>query len=131
MSDPVYFGFSLPFVSSAGVLPLQADERIIKNDLMALLQTIPGQRVMRPTFGVGINSFVFESMTNSDMGALRSEIIKAVQRFETRVKLTFVDVSESPTVPNTLRIKIQGHTIINKNKLFEIELSLNLTGGVM
>lgn len=129
MSAPVYFGFSMPFISSAGVLPLQADERIIKNDLLALLLTVPGQRVMRPTFGTKINAFAFESMTENNLIELRSEIIQSIETNEPRVQLISIDVVES-TVPNVLNIKIKAYTILNPNKSFELEVGLNLTGGL-
>lgn len=128
MAEPIYFGYGLPFISNAGILPLQADERLIKNDLLSLLLTSPGQRVMKPTFGTRINLFQFEQMTPGDLSNLRSNIINAIRNYEPRVELIDVRVEES-AVANTVNIKIVGVTTLNKNKTFEIDLDLNLTGG--
>lgn len=128
MADPVWFGYNLPFNSNAGVLPLQADERIIKNDLLSLLLTTPGQRVMRPSFGTEINLLQFEQMTDEALDQLRTNIINAIRQHEPRVVLQDVQVEEAG-VANMVNIRIRGYTTIAKNKLFEIELGLNLTGG--
>ncbi len=128
MTRPTYFGYNMPFVSSAGVLPLQADERLVKNDLLILLQTIPGQRVMRPSFGTPINAFPFELGDQGSLDALRSAIVDAVRNNEPRVVLKDVVVEES-AVANVLNIKIKASMTINPNKIFEIELQLNLPPG--
>ena len=118
----------MPFVSSAGILPLQADDRLVKNDLLILLQTIPGQRVMRPTFGTPINAFPFELGDPASLDQLRSAIVNAIRSNEPRVLLKDVIVRES-TVANVLDIKIVVSMTVDPNRLFEVDLSLRLSGG--
>lgn len=130
MANPVWFGYNLPFTSSAGILPLQADERLIKNDLLSLLLTSPGQRVMRPSFGTNINLFQFEQLTQEGLDDLRANIIEAIRTHEPRVLLRDVRVEESE-IANTVNIRIVGSTTLGRDKTFEIELGLNLTGGEM
>jgi phage baseplate assembly protein W len=126
---PVFFGYNLPFISGAGVMPLQADERLVKNDLLILLLTVPGQRVMRPSFGTPINAYPFEMIHPTDLEGLRQSIISAIERNEKRVLLQDVQVQEIEGVSNRVGIKIIAALTARPNKDFEVELQMNLTGG--
>lgn len=128
MARPKYFGYNMPFVSSAGILPLQADERLIKNDLLILLRTVPGQRVMRPSFGTPINAFPFELADPTALASLRDAIIDAIRNNEPRVIVRDVIVQES-VAANLLNIVVIVSMSVVPNRNFEVELQLNLTEG--
>lgn len=107
---PQYFGFNAPFLlSEAGVvssvLPRQVDERLIRNDLLQLLLTNPGERVMRPTFGSGIRAFLFEQLDQSGLADLKQNIIETITEFERRVTVTDVSFTSDA---NVLGIKVFG-----------------------
>ena len=80
-----FFGYNFPFFSENSVLPPQADVRLIKNDVMQLLLTSPGERVMRPNFGTLIRKTPFDPLDNSTLAALRKSIRTALEVFEPRV----------------------------------------------
>lgn len=63
----------------------------IFESLEILLKTIPGERVMRPTFGLGIQTHVFDSTDETSLTYLRDRIEKAVVFFEDRIRLQSVD----------------------------------------
>lgn len=122
MIIPKWFGYNMPFVSTAGVMPLQADERLIKNDLVQLLLTSPGERVMRPSFGSAINSFVFELSDDDSIEDLRSSIIRTITNNEPRINLNSVDINASA---NELIIKIVASLVLDSSKTFEFEIGVN------
>jgi len=74
MAQSTYFGYNVPFYSKTFVLPPQADERLIKNDMLQLLLTSPGERVMRPTYGVPIRQWAFEPLDNLSINDIASAI---------------------------------------------------------
>jgi len=120
----VWYGSNPPFLTSSIILPFQTDERLIKNDLLQLLLTSPGERVMRPEFGTNIKSFLFEPLTESDVEDLRGNIISAVEQFETRVRIVDLIITrqeENNLVAITLLVK----TIIDPNKVLEVQLDFN------
>jgi phage baseplate assembly protein W len=89
----IYFGMNPPFFGGQqNVLSRQEDERLLKNDILQLLMTVPGERVMRPDFGVHLRSFVFDQMTDVDLAALQLEITEAINRQEQRVTVDSVDI---------------------------------------
>jgi uncharacterized protein len=90
-SKAKFFGWNPPFVGGAqNILTRQEDDRLIKNDILQLLLTVPGERVMRPTFGVRLRSFVFEQTISSDLSLLESSIKTAIEFYDSRVVVSDV-----------------------------------------
>lgn len=89
-----FYGFNPPFIGGArNVLSLQTDERLIKNDLVQLLLTVPGERAYRPTFGTPIRAVVFDNVDDSQLSGLESDITSAIVRNEERVRVNIVTVT--------------------------------------
>ena len=101
----------MPFLSgspgSLRVLPRQEDERLIKNDLIQLLLTGPGDRVMRPEWGSPLRPFLFQQLDEESKSQLESDIRKAVGTYERRVTLTRVDIEF--TDDNFANLKLYGY----------------------
>jgi hypothetical protein len=57
------FGVALPLNRSSadGFVMIKSLKRLFRQNLKMLILTNPGERVMRPSFGVGIKSYLFES----------------------------------------------------------------------
>jgi phage baseplate assembly protein W len=82
----MFYGYNPPFFGGPqNVLSRQEDIRLIKNDLLQLLLTVPGERVMRPDFGVQLRSFVFEQSTTADLSSLEASILASIEAQEPRV----------------------------------------------
>ena len=90
--DKQWFGFNPPFFGGQqGVLSRQAGIRLVQNDLQQLILTLPGERIMRPTFGTPLRALIFDNVTEDDLVVMSEEIIKAINIFDTRVnaKVTY------------------------------------------
>ena len=81
-------GWSFPpkFERNDEVLELQmvSLEEDIRESLSILLSTLPGERVMQPTFGCGLNALVFENITESSVTKIKELVERAILFFETR-----------------------------------------------
>ena len=109
-----YWGFNTPFIGGPGkVMSRQVDEKIIKNDLLQLLLTSPGERVMRPDFGTGIRQFTFENMTQASVDVLKGNILEAIATYEPRVSASDVVITQTPD-NNFLDIKVYGNFNLDK-----------------
>lgn len=87
------FGFNPPFVGGQQkFLSRQEDERLIKNDLLQLLLTLPGERVMRPRFGVNLRNVVFEQLDDITIELLREEVATAVANYLPTIRLLSLDI---------------------------------------
>jgi phage baseplate assembly protein W len=108
-----YFGFNPPFLQRSvsgtlNVLPRQFDDRLIRNDLLQLLLTSPGERMYRPDFGSPIRETLFGPITDQDLETLRRGIEEAIGKYDRRVTVTKVDIRSEPD-QNTITIKIFGY----------------------
>lgn len=108
-----YFGYNPPFFGGPqNVLSRQEDDRLIKNDILQLLLTVPGERVMRPDFGVNLRNFVFEQLTQTDLVSLQDNIEEEITAQEPRVIVDSVELT--PNADNN-QLKIQIVVTIRKD----------------
>ena len=70
-----------------------ADIPLIKRDLLNHFNTIPGQRVMMPTFGCSIWNLLFEPFDDAVRDAIVSECTKVINS-DPRVVLNNITVNE-------------------------------------
>lgn len=117
-----WFGYSAPFYDNGNVLPFQTDERLIKNDLLQLLLTSPGERFMRPNFGTGINNFTFENINNARLNQLRDNIINSIKANDKRVIVRDVTINNAGS--NNVIINIQVSLTASPLNTFTVEIAL-------
>jgi len=144
MSKETYYGFNPPFLSAVqttantnpsntepnryrGILPRQVDMRLIKNDILQLLFTIPGERVHRPTFGTTLRSTVFEPMTDRIMSDLRSNIISAINDNEPRLINVDVQLAAVPA-DLLLKVTVSGNMSYAPTEQFLLDTSIPAPG---
>lgn len=120
-----WFGYNPPFFGGhQQVLSRQADDRLIKNDIMQLLLTSVGERVMRPTFGTILKPSLFEPMTDILARDIRGNIISQINKVETRINNVEVGVDKNDDT-NTLNVVVSGQlNNIAENRRFIVEVEL-------
>lgn len=111
-----FFGHNAPFLSgnsgNLSVLPRQEDDRLIRNDLVQLLLTAPGERIMRPDYGAPIRTFVFEQMDDRGKSELERGIRNAIAKHERRVRVSNIEIQFQDN--NTANIKIFGSFTLDR-----------------
>lgn len=133
ISSPItaqYFGYNAPFFGGKeAIFSRQTDIKLIKNDLLQLLLTSPGERLYRPDFGSNIRSFLFEQITNIAISNLEANILAAIAKYEPRVRATSVTVN-TDVDNNIVIIKVFGTMVNNdstvQNSDANLLVSLNL-----
>ena len=102
----------------------------VKQNFKMLVLTSPGERVMVPDFGVGINSFLFEAMDDSTYSQVVQKIQEQVGMFIPSITLEaidFVTSDEDPTLPlNELRVSIK-YNILPFNQKDELLITSTMT----
>ena len=66
----------------------------VRQSLRVILDTEPGERIMRPTFGCGLRAYIGRPNTVATRALIKREVQLAVSTWEPRVTLT--DVSADP-----------------------------------
>ena len=100
-------GFTFPLrPNTAGRLTYRRDEEKVRQSIWLILSTAPGERVMRPNFGCGLQDLVFEANTSALRGRVQQKVRDALLRFEPRINVLGVQVESDPTARNRLEIRI-------------------------
>lgn len=69
-------------------LQVDYDLKAITNSLKNLFNTRPGQRFLFPKYGLDLNQFLFEPITNVNAQDIGERIVRSVEEFEPRVSVT-------------------------------------------
>jgi len=78
-----------------GLLRSQKGANQVKSDLLVLLLTEPGERVMLPTFGTPLKQFFFEQNDSVIVERVREAIANSIRTWEPRIAVTAIDVTNS------------------------------------
>lgn len=77
----------------------------IKSDLLILLLTEPGERVMLPEFGTSLRKFFFEPNDSSSLERIREEIARSISIWEPRIAVQNIEVTNGEDVLDSLNIQ--------------------------
>ena len=87
------------------VAETQYDEDV-RQSIRIIIETAPGERVMRPDFGCGIHELVFAPMDSETLQRVRSVIEEALRRYEARIEVIEVNVDAAQEASDG-RLKIE------------------------
>jgi phage baseplate assembly protein W len=111
-------GWAFPpaFNYEMGTLETVENEEDINQSLGIILGTIPGERIMFPTFGCDIRMFVFESNDPTHMSMLKDTIYDAVLYNEPRIKLEKIEIVDDTQTYGLMHIHIFYTVIITNTR---------------
>ena len=103
-------------------------EEVVLQNLINLLLTIPGERMMIPDFGVGLKKYLFEndvSLLRLEIGGkIRNQVSKYLPFVEI-IDLNFTSSQDSPSLPdNFLHLRLR-YFIIPLNFTADLDLSVS------
>ena len=81
-------------------------EASVRHAIRVILSTRPGEQLMRPEFGAGLDRLLHAPNNLSTRRQLRDWTMSALSRWERRILLDRVDVLEVPGDPSALRVEI-------------------------
>ncbi|HYV10287.1 MAG TPA: GPW/gp25 family protein [Pyrinomonadaceae bacterium] len=113
---------------TTGRVAMSEMEQDIKESILILLSTAPGERLMRPEFGCGIHDLVFSSMSTVTMGLFESRVREAINEFEARVDITKLEVFTKEPDKGKLEINLTCR-IRDTNSEFNLVFPFYLTEG--
>src|ERR1700682_2858244 len=90
-----------------GLVATSEYEDNIRQSIRIVLETAPGERVMRPNFGCGIHDLVFAAVDTTTIQRIRSVIEEALRRYEARIDVIGVTVDEEATSEGVLLIELE------------------------
>jgi len=108
----IVIGVSLPFNAKGVFNKTYSTKEQIKSNLINLLLTDKGERIMNPEFGADLRKSLFDNMTSDSTELLRLKIIDAINIFIPEVELGNIDI-ENDFDYNTLNVTVNYRLLIS------------------
>jgi phage baseplate assembly protein W len=90
-----------------GDVALAVYEEDIRQAVLLILETDLGERVMRPDFGAGLRSLVFEPLNTTTKALLRHRVEEALITWEPRIDVVEVSVTADGATRNRLDVDVR------------------------
>jgi len=114
-----------PTITANGRWAWSSGAENVRQSIRIILRTEPMQRLMLKEFGAALRQFLFRENTVSTHGLLEETITRALQRWETRIKVSSVEVRADPDDVETALITLRYSLVFNGHA-DQIDLSLKL-----
>lgn len=96
----------LPVPDAAGRLRWPSLEESVRQSIEVLLRTRPGERLMRPELGAGLEELLHEPNTMTTRRRIRDRIAESLALWEQRITVDRIEVWEVPGQPTEVRVEI-------------------------
>jgi phage baseplate assembly protein W len=95
MTEFLGTGWAFPVgLTPSGDVALASDAEDIRQAILIILGTTPGERVMRPDFGAGLYALVFEPLNTTTKALARHYVEQALIQWEPRIDSIAVTVTD-------------------------------------
>ena len=95
-----------PRVAPNGQIVWSNGELNVRESIAIILRTRPGERLLRPDFGCGLDRFLYEPNSVGTLRLIQEEVKRAIGRWEPRVTLDDIVVAVSPADDRAVDITI-------------------------
>jgi phage baseplate assembly protein W len=131
MRDPKDFlgrGWAYPLEAAGADVALVAAEEDIRQSIHLILETEPGERVMRPDFGCPLRHLLFEPITTGTMSLVRHRVEQALVEWEPRIEVRDVKVAAPDASLGRLEVTI-GYIVRSTNTFYNLVYPFYLREG--
>jgi phage baseplate assembly protein W len=129
-ADPLGTGWVFPpEVGPAGAFEWRSGTALVRQSILIILDTSPGERVMRPDFGCGLRRYLMEPNTPATRAAIAREIEAGLRAWEPRIVVGTVDVTPTDD-PSAVLVSI-SYTLARDQSvdIVQVTVPVNATGG--
>ncbi len=96
----------LPLPDADGTLNWPSLEQSVAQQIRVILQTRPGEQLMRPQWGAGLENFLHQPNTLATQRSIRDLITSSLGRWEPRILVDDVSVASVPNDATRVRVNI-------------------------
>ena len=96
----------------------------MRESICIILRTRPGERILLPDFGCGLDQYLFEPNSVGTLRLIQEEVKQSLTRWEPRIKLDDIQVSVNTADPRAVDITIL-YTLIATQRREQVSLSVS------
>ena len=93
-------------------LPLVEGPAKVRQSIHIILDTEPGERIMRPTFGCGLRRYLMKPNTTAVRALIQRDVERALRTWEPRIELQSVEVAPGDE-PALIWIRIRYKRVVD------------------
>lgn len=116
-------------VSPAGSLAMTQGNALIRQAILLLLTTSPGERVMRPDYGCPLRRLVFAPNDATTAGLAIHYVRQAITRWEKRVEIVRLDAGQDAADAGMLMVSLD-YRVRETGDQQALVLGVSLDAGV-
>lgn len=113
--------------SPLGKIEMVEEKDSVRQSILLLISTIPGERVMRPDYGCDLHRLIFAPNDNTTAGLAIHYVRQAINRWEPRVEITKLDAFPDGEDLSRLNILVE-YRLRTTQTAETLSFSLNLMG---
>jgi phage baseplate assembly protein W len=124
-------GWSFPPAPDArtGALDWQTGAALIRQSILLILDTEPGERVMRPDFGCGLRRYLMEPNSPATRASMAREIEASLRQWEPRIEVRAVDVATTDDQATVLVSVDYTYMRDHSAAVLNVPFTLGIPGG--
>jgi Bacteriophage baseplate protein W len=113
-------------LSNTGGIRMVDEQASVRQAILLLLTTVPGERVMRPGYGCNLHRLVFSPNDDTTHGLAIHYVRQALQRWEPRIEVTSLDAKRNDADPGRMDILL-GYRLKKTLHSAALVIPFNLT----
>jgi hypothetical protein len=117
-------------VSPTGGLSMVEEEASVRQAILLLLSTSPGERVMRPDYGCDLRKLIFSPNDDTTAGLAIHYVRQALDRWEPRIEVLRLDARRSEADPSCLVVELD-YRVRATQRPDGMTFTVNLGGGTI
>jgi len=114
-------------VSARGGIEMVEENHSVRQAILLLLSTRPGERVMRPDYGCLIHRLIFAPNDDTTAGLAIHYVQRALDQWEPRIEVIRLDAGRNPESPERLNVMLE-YRVRATQQIQLVTFSLNLAG---
>jgi phage baseplate assembly protein W len=115
------------FAASGGLAMVEEDASV-RQAILLLISTRPGERLMRPGYGCDLDRLVFSPNDGTTAGLAVHYVRRALETWEPRIDLVRIDAGRSPEDASRLEITVD-YRVRATQRRDSVTTRLSLDGG--
>lgn len=114
-------------LTPAGGIAMTVDDSAVRQAIILLLTTIPGERVMRPDFGCPLHRLMFAPNDATTAGLAIHYVRQALLRYEPRIEIASLD-AHADTIEDARLLVSLEYRVKGNNRRARLDFGINLHG---
>lgn len=124
--DPLKTGLKYPFGKDGTLFSKSSSSALIRGQVLQLIFTTPGERVMLPSFGLYIRQYLFSPINSDIIEKIENDIYRQVRFYVNTAELLKVEVNEveetNTSLPGlSIQLTLKGK---ETNEIIPMEVNL-------